>query len=82
MQKTIKVAGREILYSVLNSYSQVFFSTSKILATFLVFISFFDYGAGIGGLIAVSVANLLAYYLGYNQNFLKSGLFAHYAYLT
>lgn len=75
MQKTIKIAGREILDSVLNSYSQVFFSTSKILAVFLVFISFFDYGAGIGGLGAVCVSNLLAHYLGYNSYILKSGLY-------
>ncbi len=75
MQKNIKIIGRDILFSVLNSYSQVFFSTSKVLAVFLVFISFFDYGAGIGGLIAVAIANLLAHYLGYNAYFLKSGLY-------
>ena len=75
MEKNTKIISTEILFSVLNSYSQVFFSTSKVLAILLVFISFFDYGAGIGGLIAVAVANLLAYYLGYNTYFLKSGLY-------
>ncbi len=75
MDKSIKITAKEILFSVLNSYSQVFFSTSKVLAIFLVFISFFDYGAGIGGLIAVAIANLLAHYLGYNAYFLKSGLY-------
>ena len=75
MEKSTQQIGKEILFSVLNSYSQVFFSTSKVLAIFLVFISFFDYGAGIGGLIAVAIANLLAHYLGYNAYFLKSGLY-------
>lgn len=75
MDKTKNITGKEILESVLNSYSQIFFSTSKVLAAFLVLISFFDYGAGIGGLIAVAVANLLAYFLGYNTYFLKSGLY-------
>ena len=75
MDKTKNIIGKDILDSVLNSYSQIFFSTSKVLAAFLVLISFFDYGAGIGGLIAVAVANLLAYYLGYNTYFLKSGLY-------
>ncbi len=75
MEKTTQQIGKDILFSVLNSYSQIFFSTSKVLAAFLVLISFFDYGAGIGGLIAVAVANLLAYYLGYNTYFLKSGLY-------
>ena len=75
MSRTKNIIGKEILFSILNSYSQVFFSTSKVLAIFLVFISFFDYGAGIGGLIAVAIANLLAHYLGYNAYFLKSGLY-------
>ena len=75
MDKHIKIIGKDILHSVLNSYSQIFFSTSKLLAIFLVFISFFDYGAGIGGLIAVAIANLLAYYLGYNLYYLKSGIY-------
>jgi urea transporter len=70
-----KTLARDILYSILNSYSQIFFSTSKVLALLLVLISFFDYGAGIGGLIAVLIANLLAYYLGYNTYYLKSGLY-------
>ena len=60
--RTIK--SREIVSSVLNSYSQIFFSSSKVLAVFLLVISFFDYGAGIGGLLAVLVANSLALFLG------------------
>jgi urea transporter/murein DD-endopeptidase MepM/ murein hydrolase activator NlpD len=75
MEKNTLQIGKEILVSLLNSYSQIFFSTSKVLAVSLVVISFFDYGAGIGGFIAVAVANLLAYYLGYNTYFLKSGLY-------
>lgn len=67
--------SKEVINTILNSYSQVFFSTSKILAVTLIFISFFDYGAGIGGLIAVIIANLLAYYLGYNAYYTKSGLY-------
>lgn len=74
--------AREILHSILNSYSQVFFSTSKTLAVFLVAISFFDYGAGIGGLVAVLVANALAWGLGYNSYFLRSGLYGFNALLV
>lgn len=75
MEKNIRIISKEVIFTILNSYSQVFFSTSKILAVILVFISFFDYGAGIGGLIAVIIANLLAYYLGYNAYYTKSGLY-------
>lgn len=77
-----KHPATEILYAVLNSYSQVFFSTSKMLAVFLVLISFFDYGAGIGGLVAVLVANGLARGLGYNSYYLRSGLYGFNALLV
>jgi urea transporter/murein DD-endopeptidase MepM/ murein hydrolase activator NlpD len=74
--------GRIFLYSILNSYSQVFFSTSKILAVFLLIISFFDYGAGIGGLLAVVIANSIARGLGYNTYMLRSGLYGFNALLA
>ncbi len=74
--------GKDIVHSILNSYSQVFFSTSKMLAVLLMVISFFDYGAGIGGLVAVLVANLLAWQMGYNTWFLRSGLYGFNALLA
>lgn len=75
-------SGKEILNSVLNSYSQVFFSTSKLLAGFLILISFFDYGAGLGGLLAVLIANALAWYLGYNKYLVSVGLYGFNALLV
>ncbi len=79
-EATIKV--KAITDSVLNSYSQVFFSKSKVLALFLMVISFFDYGAGLGGLIAVLVANFLASQLGFNKYYLESGLYGFNALLV
>ncbi len=76
------LSGKEIVQSILNSYSQVFFSTSKLLAVFLVVISFFDYGAGLGGLIAVIIANSLAWFLGYNKYYFVSGLYGFNALLV
>ena len=76
------LSWKDILSSILNSYSQVFFSTSKLLAVFLIIISFFDYGAGMGGLIAVIIANLLAYSLGYNKYLLSVGLYGFNALLV
>jgi urea transporter len=77
-----KLTGKEIIQSVLNSYSQVFFSTSELLAVFLLLISFFDYGAGIGGLMAVLIANFLAWILGYNKYLLVNGLYGFNALLV
>ena len=82
MTPDARLRWRDILFSILNSYSQVFFSTSKLLAVFLVAISFFDYGAGIGGLVAVLVANALAWGMGYNAWFLRSGLYGFNALLS
>lgn len=73
---------KDIVFSVLNSYSQVFFSTSKLLAVLLMGISFFDYGAGLGGLLAVIIANMLAWILGYNKYSVISGLYGFNALLT
>ncbi|MCB8993998.1 MAG: urea transporter [Bacteroidales bacterium] len=73
--ESIKINSKEVLFSVLNSYSQIFFSTSKVLAVSLLIISFFDYGAGISGLISVLIANFLAHILGYNKYYLKSGIY-------
>ncbi len=79
----ISTLSREhIIDSFLNSYSQVFFSKSRLLALLLVIISFFDYGAGIGGILAVLVANLLASGLGYNKYLISTGLYGYNALLV
>jgi urea transporter/murein DD-endopeptidase MepM/ murein hydrolase activator NlpD len=70
-----KLNLKDFLLAVLNSYSQVFFSRSKVLAIILLIISFFDYGAGIAGLIAVIISSLLPFFLGYNKYYLNSGLY-------
>lgn len=76
------LARGHIIDSFLNSYSQVFFSKSRLLAILLVIISFFDYGAGIGGILAVLVANLLAWGLGYNKYLIGTGLYGYNALLV
>jgi len=80
--RSTALTGKGIIQSVLNSYTQVFFSTSKLLAVILIVISFFDYGAGLSGLIAVVIANLLAWALGYNRYMLVSGLYGFNALLV
>lgn len=76
------IIKKEIVQSVLNSYSQIFFSNSKLLAFSLIIISFFDYGAGIGGLLAVIVANSLAWGLGYNKYLVSTGFYGYNALLV
>ena len=76
------ISKKDIAQSVLNSYSQVFFSSSNLLAVLLIIISFFDYGAGIGGLLAVMVANTLAWGLGYNKYLISTGFYGYNALLV
>lgn len=64
-----------LVKGVLNSYSQVFFSDNTWFAALLVAVTFFNPYAGIIGLIAVLVANLLAFKLGYNRELISKGFY-------
>ena len=63
------------LSSLLNSYSQVFFSENKTLAILLLIISFFDLWAGISGLLSIIVANIVAIVMGYSTLEIKKGIY-------
>ncbi|TSA26383.1 MAG: peptidase M23 [Bacteroidetes bacterium] len=60
---------------VLNSYGQVFFSNNKLFALILLGVSFFDVTAGIAGLAAVLISNLIAYLIGFNTHNIKAGYY-------
>jgi urea transporter len=61
--------------SLLNSYSQIFFSNNKIFAAILIVVSFFDLNAGVSGIIAVLVANATAYLIGFNRSNITAGYY-------
>ena len=63
--------------TILNSYSQIFFSESKIFAAILILVSFIDVWAGAAGLVAVLTVNILAYVMGYDKTSIKKG---HYGF--
>ena len=68
--------------SISNSYTQVFFAKNPVLGVLLIVVSFFDPGAGFGGLLAVLTSNLTAYFSGLNRNKIISGLYGFNALLT
>ncbi|PCH53917.1 MAG: peptidase M23 [Flavobacteriaceae bacterium] len=68
--------------AVLTSYSQIFFTGNKILATILLVVSFIDWWTGLSGLIAVITAVTLAEVLGYSPITLRKGLFSFNALLV
>ncbi len=61
--------------SVLNSYSQVFFSSSNLFAWILLIVTFFDLNAGLSGLLAVLISNLTAWFLGFNRDNIRHGYY-------
>jgi urea transporter/murein DD-endopeptidase MepM/ murein hydrolase activator NlpD len=70
-----------ILPAVLNSYSVIFFFNNKLLACVLMLVTFFNFFAGLSGLIAVLVAVLIAYVMDLDRFQLKKGLFSFNALL-
>lgn len=74
MQK-IKNLFPHYVSSVLNSYSQIFFSKNIVFAILLLIVTFFDFNAGLSGVIAVTVSNTIAYLIGFNRFHIRSGYY-------
>ncbi len=79
---TIKKHLKNFSSTVLNSYSQIFFSENKVFAIILVVVSFLDVWAGLSGIIAVITSNILAFIMGYNKETIKKGLYGFNSLLT
>jgi len=73
---------KQLSTTILNSYSQVFFSENKLFASLLILISFFDKWAGASGLLAVLTANIAAFILGYNKISIQKGAYGFNALLV
>lgn len=70
-----KARIESIAYSLLNSYSMVFFSKNHVFAGILLLVSFFDPLAGLSGLISIITANTTAYLIGLNRQSILSGMY-------
>jgi urea transporter/murein DD-endopeptidase MepM/ murein hydrolase activator NlpD len=70
-----------VLPAVLNSYSVVFFLNNKLFAIGMLLISFFNFYAGLSGLLAVIAAVLIVNTMGFDKDQLRKGLFSFNALL-
>ncbi len=61
--------------SILHSYSKVFFAENKFLGLILLLVSFFDYWAGIVGIVAVLTVILTAKTMKFNAEFVRNGAY-------
>ncbi len=63
------------LQCVLNSYSLIFFSNDNLFAICIIVVSFFTPFVGLCGLVSIVLINLTAYFIGFDKDEIKSGLF-------
>lgn len=61
--------------SILNSYSQIFFSTHKPFAALILIVTFYDIYAGISGLLAVLITSLAAFILNLDKPTTAKGFY-------
>jgi len=63
------------LEGIMNSYSQIFFSTDKLFAFLILAVSFIDLYAGLFGLLAVLTTLTCAYILDLDKQVISKGLY-------
>ncbi|MCA1802893.1 MAG: urea transporter [Rhodothermaceae bacterium] len=71
-----------IWQSMLNSYSQIFFSDNRLFAAILVPVTFMDFYAGLFGLMAVLITNLTAWMIGLDTFKISKGYYGFNALLV
>lgn len=67
--------------SILHSYSQIFYSLDKVLATIILLTTFFLPHLGISGLCAIILINVIAHLIGVNRKLIGEGLYGFNAML-
>ncbi|MBE0649793.1 MAG: urea transporter [Bacteroidales bacterium] len=77
-----KLMVDEFVDIVLNSYSQVFFSTHRPFALLLLLVTFIDFYTGFFGLVSVLTAAIAGNMLGFNRMTMKNGLLGFNSLLT
>ncbi len=63
------------LQCLLNSYSLMFFSHNNIFALCIVLVTFFTPFVGLCGFLSILSINLMAYFMKFNKEDIRSGLF-------
>ena len=70
-----------ILPATLNSYAIIFFLNNKLFAIGILILTFFNFYAGLSGLLSVLSAVLIAHSMGFDKVLLRQGLFSYNALL-
>ncbi len=75
MTVTAKKQIGTFLNGILYSYSQIFFSKNKVFAVILLGVTFFDWLAGLSGLLSVGAVNAIAILMGYSRKNVNQGYY-------
>ena len=78
----MKSAIKILIKGIPGSYSQIFFSDNKLFAVILILASFIDVWAGLAGLFAVVIVNVLGLILGFDKTKISKGLYGFNALLV
>ncbi len=73
--KINKEDTRYFVHSIINSYSQVFFSTHKPFAILLMLVTFYDIYAGLSGFLAVLTTSVAAFLLNLHKPTTAQGFY-------
>lgn len=82
MLKSLESFRNDFIPSVLNSYSVIFFFNNCFIGLILLLITFFNFQAGLSGLIAVVATVLVAGAMGFDEVRLRQGIYSFNSLLT
>lgn len=77
MNTTVKYYLKTSWEGLLNSYAQVFFSLNKVFAAILLIVSFFDFGAGLSGVLSILIGQITAYLFNFNHAQIRDGAYTY-----
>ena len=82
MHVSLDSIRKTFIPAILNSYSVVFFFNNRLLAIVLLIVTFFNFSAGLCGLISVVITVIIADSMGFDKIRLKQGIYSFNALLT
>ncbi len=81
LKNFVKTLQNELLPGILNSYSIIFFLDNKVLASVILLVSFFNFWAGLSGLLSVVFTLLIGQFLHVDSLTLQRGVYSFNALL-
>jgi urea transporter/murein DD-endopeptidase MepM/ murein hydrolase activator NlpD len=82
MHTFLNTFRKTLIPAILNSYSVLFFFNNRLLGIVLLTVTFFNFTAGLSGLIAVTATVAIASSMGFDRTRITQGIYSFNAILT